>query len=98
MQQVILARGVSCPKQIANRVLIDFPEDTSMRIRQQTIYQALCARGRGALRGELTTCLRTGRDLRVPRERVRNRGKSSVTPEILISERPLGFSTRLSIR
>ena len=76
------------PEQIANRLLTDFPEDTSMRISHEAIYQALYVQGRGALRRELTACLRTGRALRVPRERVRGRGKSFVTPEILISERP----------
>jgi IS30 family transposase len=44
--------------------------------------------GRGALRRELTACLRTGRALRVPRARTRARGKKFVTPQILISERP----------
>ena len=76
------------PEQIANRLLIDFPDDTSMRISHEAIYQALYVQSRGALRRELTACLRTGRTLRVPRERARNRGKSFVTPEILISERP----------
>src|SRR5690606_2705436 len=37
---------------------------------------------------ELGQVMRTGRALRVPRERTRGRGKSFVTPEILISERP----------
>ena len=63
-------------------------EDTSMRISHEAIYQALYIQGRGALRRELTACLRTGRALRVPRERTRGRGKSFITPEILISERP----------
>jgi IS30 family transposase len=58
-----------------------------MRISHEAIYLALYVQSRGALRRELTACLRTGRTLRVPRERVRNRGKSFVTPEILISER-----------
>ena len=43
--------------------------------------------GRGALRRELTACLRTGRALRVPRARSGG-GKGFVTPEVLISERP----------
>jgi IS30 family transposase len=59
-----------------------------MRISHEAIYQALYVQGRGALRRELTACLRTGRALRVPRARVRGRGKSFVTPEILISQRP----------
>src|SRR5206468_3256844 len=44
--------------------------------------------GRGALRRELTACLRTGRALRVPRARSRGRGKSHVAPEVMVSQRP----------
>lgn len=76
------------PEQIANRLKVDFPEDDSMRISHETIYQALYVQGRGALRRELVQCLRTGRTLRVPRARTRGRGKKFVTPEIMISERP----------
>ena len=82
------------PEQIAHRLPIDFPDDTSMRISHEAIYQALYIQGRGALRRELTACLRTGRALRVPRERTRGRGKSFVTPEILISERPAAVDDR----
>src|ERR671910_850547 len=76
------------PEQIANRLRIDFPDDDSMRISHEAIYQALYVQGRGALRRELVACLRTGRALRVPRARTRGRGKQFVTPEILISQRP----------
>lgn len=76
------------PQQIAGRLRLDYPDDTRMRISHEAIYQALYVQGRGALKRELTQCLRTGRALRVPRARVRGRGKSFVTPEILISERP----------
>jgi len=48
------------PEQIAHRLPIDFPDDTSMRISHEAIYQALYIQGRGALRRELTACLRTG--------------------------------------
>ena len=75
------------PEQIAERLRVDFPDDGSMRISHEAIYQALYVQGRGALRRELTACLRTGRALRVPRARTR-RGKSFVSDEILISERP----------
>ncbi len=59
-----------------------------MRISHEAIYQALFVQGRGALRRELTTCLRSGRALRVPRARTRGRGRGFVSPEIMISERP----------
>jgi IS30 family transposase len=76
------------PEQIANRLPLDFPDDPAMRISHEAIYQSLYVQGRGALRRELTACLRTGRALRVPRERRRRRGKGFVSPEIMISERP----------
>ena len=52
------------PEQIANRLTVDFPNDKGMRISHEAIYQALFIQGRGALRRELTACLRTGRALR----------------------------------
>jgi IS30 family transposase len=76
------------PDQIARRLRLDFPDDETMRISHEAIYQALYVQGRGALRRELTACLRTGRALRVPRARSRRRGKSCIAPEILISQRP----------
>ncbi len=75
------------PEQISARVKLDFPDDESMRISHEAIYQALYVQGRGALRRELVTCLRTGRTLRVPRARTR-RGKAFVSPEVMITERP----------
>ena len=82
------------PAQIAHRLPLEFPNDTSMRISHEAIYQALYVQGRGALRRELTACLRTGRALRIPRARTRGRGKSFITPEILISERPATVEDR----
>jgi IS30 family transposase len=82
------------PEQIANRLRVDYPDDASMRISHEAIYQALYVQGRGALRRELVACLRTGRALRVPRARSRGRGKTFVVPEILISQRPADVEDR----
>ena len=76
------------PQQISQRLRLDFPGDETMRISHEAIYQALYVQGRGALRRELTACLRTGRALRVPRARSQGRGKSHIAPEIMISQRP----------
>ena len=76
------------PEQISHRLRVDFPDDASMRVSHEAIYQALYVQGRGALRRELVTCLRTGRALRVPRARAGGRGMPFVTPGVLISERP----------
>jgi hypothetical protein len=61
------------PEQIANRIKLDFPDDESMRISHEAIYQSLYIEGRGALKRELVWCLRTGRALRAPRERSRRK-------------------------
>ena len=76
------------PEQIANRIKLDFPDDESMRISHEAIYQSLYIQGRGALKRELVWCLRTGRALRAPRERSRRKTWAHVTPGTLISERP----------
>jgi IS30 family transposase len=82
------------PEQIAQRLRVDFPDDESMRISHEAIYQALYVQGRGALRRELVACLRTGRALRVPRARARTRPDGMVTPEVMISERPAEAADR----
>jgi IS30 family transposase len=82
------------PEQIARRLPIDFPDDETMRISHEAIYQALFVQGRGALRRELTACLRTGRALRTPRARASKRSKGFVSPEIMISERPAEVADR----
>ena len=75
------------PEQISARLRLEFPDDDEMRISHEAIYQSLYVQGRGALRRELTACLRTGRALRVPRARTRH-GKNFVSEELMISERP----------
>ena len=76
------------PEQIAHRLRLDFPDDESMRISHEAIYQALYVQSRGALKRELVACLRTGRALRVPRARSKRKAWAHVTPEVMISERP----------
>ena len=83
------------PEQISHRLRLDFPDDETMRISHEAIYQSLYVQGRGALRRELTACLRTGRALRVPHARTRGRGKSFIMPEIMISERPAEAADRV---
>jgi IS30 family transposase len=65
-----------------------------MRISPEAIYQALFIQGRGALRRELVTCLRSGRALRVPRARRKGKGRPFISDEIMISERPAEVEDR----
>ncbi|TFB94414.1 MULTISPECIES: IS30 family transposase, partial [unclassified Cryobacterium] len=76
------------PEQISHRLRVDFPDDGSMRISHEAIYQSLFVEGRGALKRELVTCLRTGRALREPRARSRNKPQGHVTADVVLSERP----------
>ena len=82
------------PQQIARRLPIEFPDDEAMRISHEAIYQALYIEGRGALKRELVACLRTGRALRVPRARTRNKASGHVTPDVVISQRPAEVEDR----
>lgn len=59
-----------------------------MRVSHETIYQSLYVQGRGALKRELSACLRAGRALREPRARTHRSSRSFVTDEVKISQRP----------
>jgi IS30 family transposase len=80
------------PEQIARRLRHDHPNEPEMWVSHETIYQSLFVQGRGALRAELTRCLRTGRARRRPRGRV-PRGRQ-MADMVLISERPAEVEDR----
>ena len=75
------------PEQIAGRLRREFPDDAQMRVSTETIYQSLYVQSRGALRRNLTRCLRTGRALRRPCRAPAQR-KNRIPNMINISERP----------
>jgi transposase, IS30 family len=75
------------PEQIVGRLRRQFPDDPEMRVSPETIYQSLYVQSRGALRRDLTKCLRTGRALRRPRRQPHQR-KNRIPDMINISERP----------
>ncbi|MBP2183116.1 IS30 family transposase [Amycolatopsis magusensis] len=83
------------PAQISATLPEQFPDDPGMRISPEAIYQSLFVQARGALRRELATCLRTGRALRVPRNRARARAQASTLGSpIPISQRPAEAADR----
>jgi IS30 family transposase len=94
VQDKLSGPGRWSPEQITRRLTLDFAEDESMRVSPETIYRSLYVQGRGALRRELTECLRTGRAVRKPKRRPNVRGKRSIPPEIMISERPAEIEDR----
>lgn len=54
------------PEQIALRQNVEFPDDESSFISYEAICWSLLIEGRGALKRDLVTCLRTRRVLREP--------------------------------
>src|ERR1019366_1011495 len=80
------------PEQIARRLRHEFPDNPMMQVSHETMYKSLFVQGSGALRRELTACLRSGRVVRRPQRRVERRGK--LTDMVMISERPAEVEDR----
>jgi IS30 family transposase len=78
------------PQQIAWQLRQDHPDQPEMWVSHETIYQSLFVQGRGALRAELTRCLRTGRARRRPQGRLSHH----IPDMVLISERPAEVDDR----
>jgi transposase, IS30 family len=75
------------PEQIAGRLRVRFPDQPEMWVSTETIYQSLYVQSRGALRRDLTACLRTGRAVRRPSRKVGQR-KNRIPNMINIVDRP----------
>ena len=81
------------PQQISKRLREDFPDDDTMRVSAETIYECLYLQARGELRTQLKISLRQGRTQRVSRSRTTvTRGK--IRDMINISERPVEAEDR----
>jgi IS30 family transposase len=80
------------PEQIARRLRTEYPHEPEMWVSHETIYQSLYVQGRGALRAELRSCLRTGRVRRRPQHRAPGTGE--IPDMVLISERPADVADR----
>jgi transposase, IS30 family len=88
-----LSRRLS-PEQISHRLVKDFPDDESMRVSPETIYQALYFQARGGLKREVQQALRSGRTRRKPHRDPGQRTQRFVDPMIMISDRPAEIEDR----
>jgi IS30 family transposase len=75
------------PQQISHRLRQQHPDDASLWVSHETIYQSLFARGCAGLRKELVKSLRSGRTRRRRRGRVR-KPKGRMPHMVSILERP----------
>ncbi len=82
------------PEQISAWLCRAYPNDPEMRVSHETIYMSLFVQSRGALRRELTACLRSGRAMRRPRHVKGGYGQGQLRDMVLISERPAEAADR----
>ncbi len=83
------------PEQISGRLIEEFPDDETMRVSKESIYQELFVYGRGGLKKELTKHLRTRRRTRRPRsETSRNKASSPIPDKVMIADRPVEIEDR----
>lgn len=80
------------PEQISAMLRRTYPDDVSMRVSPETIYQTLYLQARGGLKAEVRLWLRTGRAAR--RSRGRFTGRQRISDMVLISERPAEVEDR----
>jgi transposase, IS30 family len=81
------------PEQVSAWLRCQFPGRPEMQVSHETIYQSIYVQGRGALRRELASCLRTGRALRRPRRKEGER-RGKIPGMVMISERPAEVADR----
>jgi transposase, IS30 family len=81
------------PEQASGRLKVLHPDDPSMRVSHETIYQSLYVYPRGGLKRELQACLRSGRALR--RRRGRADGRGQIVGAVPIGQRPPEVEGRL---
>ncbi|AKK02121.1 transposase, IS30 family [Corynebacterium epidermidicanis] len=88
-----MLRDKLSPEQIAGRLRKDYPDDDTMHVCAETIYQALFFQAKGELKKEIAACLRQGRTVRKPRgQRIPRR--RFVDPMVMISDRPADVEDR----
>jgi IS30 family transposase len=80
------------PQQISARLRVENPDDPELRVSHETIYQSHFVQSRGALRKELSSCLRSKRTRRRPHGR-RDPG-GYIRDMVLISDRPAQVEDR----
>lgn len=82
------------PEQIHHAIVREYPDDESMRVSTETIYQAIYVQARGGLRREVAAALRTGRVRRHPHKDPTRRTHRFVDEMINISQRPASVEDR----
>ncbi|MGA8727067.1 MAG: hypothetical protein WB565_18690 [Acidimicrobiales bacterium] len=81
------------PQQISSWLAETYPEHPEMQVSHETIYQSLFVQGRGALRKELHSCLRTGRAMRRAKAYTKGGvGQGQLTNMVCVKDNFVSFS------
>ena len=86
----VVAEGLTArwsPRQISERLVVDFPDEPEMRVSHETVYETLFVQARGECRTQLKLALRSGRTRRRPQGTTRPRA-ARIADMVNISERP----------
>ena len=92
--QQLLDRRYS-PQQVSGRLKVLHPDDETMRISHETIYQGIYVYPRGELKRELQASLRSGRGARQRRGSRRGSGRGKIVDAVPTGARPAEVEGRL---
>jgi IS30 family transposase len=97
LQRVVAAklRADWAPQQIAAWLVLQYPDDLTMRVSHETIYRTLYVQARGALKQELLRHLRRRRTMRRSgRASLAGDGRGQIVDAVSIAERPRSVDDR----
>lgn len=83
------------PEQIMGRIQLDYPDDTTMRVSMETIYEAFYLDVKGGLGRVLGVTLPSGRTRRKPHKTVGERPKRFIDEMTMIDQRPEEVEARV---
>ncbi len=83
------------PQQISHGLVLDYPDDVSMRVSHESIYLELFTPARRALRRDLVRRLRTGRLMRYPKRPGGCQIKPKIKDMVLLADRPTEVEDRV---
>lgn len=82
------------PREIAGRLVTDYPDDPTMRVSHETIYRSLYIQARGALKKELVAHLRRHHSIRRRRTVLGSPRESRIPDLVSIAARPAEVADR----
>lgn len=82
------------PEQISAWLTITYPDNKSMNLCPETIYQAIYVQAKNQLKLEVNRALRSGKTRRTPRNTSQERTPRFRDPMVMISQRPASIEDR----